>query len=128
MLVAASVPAPAAAGRRDGIEVAMSDPYAGRDTDRLAYFLHHLKHPQAPPLRLDRWPEDERLADLARDLSERLSAPVLAGVIAEMERMLAIYRERGAELHCLYCHAALAAPRLRFCDTACEAALYAERS
>jgi len=105
----------------------MSDPYAGRDTDRLAYFLHHLKHPQAPPLLLTHWPEDERLAGLAHDLSARLSMTVLAGVIADMERMLAIYRERGAELHCLYCHTALPAPRLRFCDAACEAALYAEQ-
>ena len=104
----------------------MSDPYAGRDTDRLAYFLHHLKHPQAPPLRLAGWPHDEQLAGFARDLNARLSAPVLAGVIADIERMLAIYRERGAELHCLYCHAALEAPRLRFCSTACEAALYAD--
>lgn len=106
----------------------MSDPYAGRDTDRLAYFLHHLKHPQAPPLLLPHWPEDERLAGMARDLGARLSAPVLAGVIADIERMLTIYRERGVQLHCLYCHATLAAPRLRFCDAACEAALYAERS
>ncbi len=105
----------------------MPDPYAGRDTDRLAYFLHHLKHPQAPPLLLANWPEDEQLAGFARELHARLSAPVLAGMIADMERMLAIYRERGAQLHCLHCRCALPAPRMRFCDAACEAAFYVER-
>ncbi|HEY7295404.1 MAG TPA: hypothetical protein VH916_10195 [Dehalococcoidia bacterium] len=103
------------------------DPYAGRDADRLAYLLHRLKHPDAPPLLLAGWPEDERLASFARELHARLSAPVLASLIADMERMLAIYHERGEQLHCLQCHTALAAPRMRFCDAVCEATYHAER-
>src|SRR5579859_931563 len=106
----------------------MPDSYAGRDTDGLAYLLHRLKHPQAPPLLLADWPEDERLAGFARELQARLSAPMLAAVIAELERMLAIYRERGAQVRCLHSRAALPAPRVRFCDAACEAAFLVDRA
>ena len=104
----------------------MTDPYAGREADRLAYLLHRLKHPGAPPLLLPDWPDDPELEQRADAAHAVLSAQALADLMAAIGETLLICRASIGALRCQYCLTPLAPPRRHYCDAVCEAAATAE--
>jgi len=106
----------------------MTNPYARREADRVAYLVHRLKHPDAPPLRLPHWPADPELDTLARALRHELSAEAVAGLIAQFEETLRDLRARAGALRCRHCREPLTAPRRLYCGAPCEAAAIAENA
>lgn len=106
----------------------MTNPYAGREADRVAYLVHRLKHPDAPPLLLPNWPADPELDTLARALRHELSAEAVAELIAQFEETLRELRARQGALRCQHCLEPLAAPRRQYCGALCEAAAVVENA
>ncbi len=103
----------------------MPSPYLDREADRLAYLLHRLKYPDAPPLLLTDWPEDLQLISFATDLRRLLPKSTVAAIIADLERRLAYYRQHGSmPRHCAHCMSTLSDGRAHFCSPACQAAFY----
>src|SRR5579859_4767579 len=99
--------------------------YLGREADRLAYLLHRLKYPEAPPLLLTDWPEDLQLISFATDLRRLLPRSSVSAIVADLERQLAFYREHGSMPRCCaHCHSTLAVLRAHFCGPACQTAFY----
>src|SRR5436305_8443337 len=96
-----------------------------READRLAYLLHRLKYPAAPPLLLTDRPEDLELVSVASDLRRVLPRSSVAAVIADLERQLAFYREHGTlPRRCAQCQQLVSEGGEHFCSAACRTAYY----
>ncbi len=99
--------------------------YLGREADRLAYLLHRLKYPDAPPLLLTDWPEDLQLISFANDLRRLLPKSTVAAIVADLERQIAFYCEHGTmPRFCAHCQSELTDLRAHFCGPACQTAFY----
>ncbi|HZQ35697.1 MAG TPA: hypothetical protein VFD32_07180 [Dehalococcoidia bacterium] len=96
-----------------------------REAERLAYLLHRLKYPDAPPLLLTDSPEDLELVSVARDLRRVLPKIIVADVIADLESLLAYFDEHGTlPRRCAHCQQGVAESGAHFCSAACRTAYY----
>lgn len=103
----------------------MPSPYLDREADRLAYLLHRLKYPDAPPLLLTDWPEDLQLISFATDLRRLLPKSTVVAIVADIERRLAYCRNHGTmPRQCAQCMSTLDDGRAHFCGPSCQTAFY----